>query len=75
MVILFSARDNYPEQVYLTARNTESALEPPLFSSHGSNAYLGNQDYIWIIRAEERRKIVTLEVLIIWNNIILAESC
>lgn len=46
----------------MTARTTVSTLEPPLFSSHGSNAYLGNRDYVWIIKAEERQKIVTLEV-------------
>lgn len=56
------ARDSYPKELYMTARTTVSTLEPPLFSSHGSNAYLGNRDYVWIIRAEERRKIVTLEV-------------
>ncbi|XP_062611525.1 uncharacterized protein LOC134273339 [Saccostrea cucullata] len=56
-----SSQDGYQEQTYLTGRNTEGSLEPPLFGSHGSNAYLGNQDYVWIIRAEERRKIITLE--------------
>ena len=61
-ILIFTARDNYPEATYLTAQNTDSTLVPPLFSSHGSNAYLGNQDYIWIIRAVERRKIITLEV-------------
>ncbi|XP_061175426.1 uncharacterized protein LOC133184388 [Saccostrea echinata] len=56
-----SSQDGYQEQTYLTARNTDTRLEPPLFSSHGSNAYLGNQDYVWIITAEEHRKIITLE--------------
>ncbi|XP_065923868.1 uncharacterized protein [Magallana gigas] len=56
-----SSRDSYPKELYMTARTTVSTLEPPLFSSHGSNAYLGNRDYVWIINAEERQKIVTLE--------------
>lgn len=57
-----SARDWYPRELYMTAGTTVSILEPPLFSSHGSIAYLGNRDYVWIIKAEERQKIVTLEV-------------
>eukprot|EP00105_Crassostrea_gigas_P024115 XP_011444257.1 PREDICTED: sushi, von Willebrand factor type A, EGF and pentraxin domain-containing protein 1 isoform X2 [Crassostrea gigas] len=56
-----SSRDSYPKELYMTARTTVSTLEPPLFSSHGSNAYLGNRDYVWIINAEERQKTVTLE--------------
>uniref|UniRef100_A0A8W8JHB7 CUB and sushi domain-containing protein 3 n=1 Tax=Magallana gigas TaxID=29159 RepID=A0A8W8JHB7_MAGGI len=56
-----SSRDWYPRELYMTAGTTVSILEPPLFSSHGSIAYLGNRDYVWIIKAEERQKIVTLE--------------
>lgn len=58
----FTAQHSYPKELYMTARSTVSTLEPLLFSSQGSNAYLGNRDYVWIIRAEERWTIVTLEV-------------
>ncbi|XP_052685256.1 CUB and sushi domain-containing protein 1-like [Crassostrea angulata] len=56
-----SSQHSYPKELYMTARSTVSTLEPLLFSSQGSNAYLGNRDYVWIIRAEERWTIVTLE--------------
>lgn len=57
-----TAQHSYPKELYMTARTTVSTLEPLLFSSQGSNAYLGNRDYVWIIKAEERWKIVTIEV-------------
>lgn len=65
-MVCFVVPDTAPYTINLSAGNDPVVLTPPNFPS----AYQGLRDYTWLITAESKRKIVTIEViqtLIIFN--------
>ena len=56
-----SLDDSAPSSVALTAVDSQTPLAPLLFTAATSSAYLGSQDYVWIITAQLTKKIVTIE--------------
>ncbi|XP_071129049.1 uncharacterized protein [Mytilus edulis] len=58
-----SLDDGSASSLPITAMDTVSTLSPPMFPAAIGTAYLGSQDYVWIITAEQTKKIVTIERL------------
>ncbi|XP_076460199.1 uncharacterized protein LOC143293161 [Babylonia areolata] len=51
--------DDFPSRKLLTATDTAKELTSPLYPGN----YLSSQDYTWIVTAEEKVQIVTLQIL------------